>query len=418
MIVSGHPRLLSEIYVDREARQRKDLTDIEGLMESISKRGLINPITIEADGKLIAGERRFTAVSRLGWTHIDVRYASELDPAEIHMIELEENIKRVGISWQEETRALERYHALKSEAEPGWTKAETAEELGMSSTDVSIKLALAKEIAAGNDKIAGQSLISTAKNLLRRRVEREKTSTLAALAETKPDTPSVPLLHADFNEWAFTYSGVKFNLIHCDFPYGIKANNQQQGNNVTSYGSYADGPDVYFTLLDTLEAAMNNIVAEAAHLIFWFSMDYYEVTRKRLTAMGWKVNPFPLVWNKSDNTGLLPDPQRGPRRIYETAFFATRGDRLIVQPVSNLYSHPGKDKEIHMSEKPVPMLRHFFRMVCDSNSVVLDPTAGSANALKAAESLNANYVLGLEKEKEFYDRSTAAYFIAAGTVDL
>lgn len=276
MIVSGHPRLLSEIYVDREARQRKDLTDIEGLMESISKRGLINPITIEADGKLIAGERRFTAVSRLGWTHIDVRYASELDPAEIHMIELEENIKRVGISWQEETRALERYHTLKSEAEPGWTKAETAEELGMSSTDVSIKLALAKEIAAGNDKIAGQSLISTAKNLLRRRVEREKTSTLAALAETKPDTPSVPLLHADFNEWAFTYSGVKFNLIHCDFPYGIKANNQQQGNNVTSYGSYADGPDVYFTLLDTLEAAMNNIVAEAAHLIFWFSMDYYE----------------------------------------------------------------------------------------------------------------------------------------------
>ena len=164
------------------------------------------------------------------------------------------------------------------------------------------------------------------------------------------------------------------------------------------HGTYEDGKDVYFTLLDTLAASMDNIVAESAHLMFWFSMDYYEVTRDRLTSMGWRVNPFPLIWNKSDNTGLLPDPQRGPRRIYETAFFASRGDRLVVQPVSNLFSHPGRDKEIHMSEKPVAMLRHFFRMICDSNSVVLDPTSGSANALKAAESLGANYVLGLEKE--------------------
>lgn len=415
MITAGKPRLLSEIYVDRENRQRKELTDIESLMESISKRGLFHPLVIEADGKLVAGERRFTAVSRLGWTHVDVRYAEDLDPAEIHMIELEENIKRVGISWTEEVQALERYHALKSEAEPGWTKTATAEELGITSADVGIKLALAKEIANGNEKIAGQANISTAKNILRRRTERERTSTLAAIAEAQPETPRIPLIHADFHEWAAAYSGVKFNLLHCDFPYGIKADGQQQGNNVTTYGGYADGPDVYFNLLDTLEMAMSNVVADAAHLIFWFSMDYYEMTKERLTLMGWKVNPFPLIWNKSDNTGLLPDPQRGPRRVYETAFFASRGDRLVVQPVSNIVSHPGKDKSIHMSEKPVPMLRHFFRMVCDSNSVVLDPTAGSANALKAAEALNANFVLGLEKEKEFYDRSVEVYH--EGSVD-
>jgi len=409
MITPGQPRRLSEIYIDRESRQRKELTGIEDLAASIAKRGLFHPIIIERDGKLIAGERRFTAVSSLGWDQIEVRYADELSPAEIYMIELEENIKRVNIPWQEEAAALARWHELKAQEEPGWTQQATAEELGLSRVAVTEKLAVASAISSGNEKIAAQPKLSTALNILRRKTARETSSTLATL-EGKEDSRTVPLHHADFNQWAPQYDGIKFNLIHCDFPYGINADGQKQGNNIAMHGGYADGPAVYFSLLDTLASSMQNVVAESAHLIFWFSMDYYEITRDRLTSMGWRVNPFPLIWHKSDNTGLLPDPQRGPRRIYETAFFASRGDRLVVQPVSNLFAHPGRDKEIHMSEKPVAMLKHFFRMVCDGNSVVLDPTAGSANALKAAQSLGANFIVGLEKELEFYERARDAYF--------
>lgn len=410
MITPGQPRRLSEIYIDRDSRQRRELTGIEDLASSIAKRGLFHPIIIERDGKLIAGERRLTAVTSLGWDQIEVRYADELSPSEISMIELEENIKRVNISWQEEAAALARWHELKAAEEPGWTKTATAEELGMSQPAVSEKLAVAQAIASGNTKLAAQPKLSTALNILRRKTARETSSTLAAIAGKEESARSAPILHADFNQWAPQYDGIKFNLIHCDFPYGINADGQKQGNNAVMHGTYADGPEVYFQLLDTFSAAMANVVAESAHLIFWFSMDYYEVTRDRLTSMGWRVNPFPLIWHKSDNTGLLPDPQRGPRRIYETAFLASRGDRLVVQPVSNLFAHPGRDKEIHMSEKPVPMLKHFFRMVCDGNSVVLDPTAGSANALKAAEALGANFVVGLERELEFFERSTAAYY--------
>lgn len=412
MISPGQPRRLSEIYIDRESRQRRELTGIEDLAASIAKRGLFHPIIIERDGKLVAGERRLTAVSSLGWDSIEVRYVDELSASEIYMIELEENIKRVNIPWQEEAAALAKWHELKAAEEPGWTQAATAEELGVSRVDVTQKLAVAKELSAGNTKLAAQPKLSTALNILRRKTEREKSSVLAAIEGKEPTARSVPLLHADFNQWAPQYDGIKFNLIHCDFPYGINADGQKQGNNAAMHGTYADGPEIYFQLLDTFAASMHNVVAESAHLIFWFSMDFYEVTRNRLTSMGWRVNPFPLIWHKSDNTGLLPDPQRGPRRIYETAFFASRGDRLVVQPVSNLFAHSGRDKEIHMSEKPVPMLKHFFRMVCDGNSVVLDPTAGSANALKAAEALGANFVVGLERELEFFERSSAAYFSA------
>jgi site-specific DNA-methyltransferase (adenine-specific) len=54
-----------------------------------------------------------------------------------------------------------------------------------------------------------------------------------------------------------------------------------------------------------------------------------------------------------------------------------------------------------MSEKPEPMLRHFFGMLVDENTVMLDPTCGSGSSLRAAESLGAKHVLGLELNPEF-----------------
>jgi DNA modification methylase len=119
------------------------------------------------------------------------------------------------------------------------------------------------------------------------------------------------------------------------------------------------------------------------------------------------VEPFPLIWMKTDNVGILPDPQRGPRRIYETALLARRGDRKVVSPVANAYGAPTV-RDRHMSEKPEPVLRHFFRMLVDENSLVLDPTCGSGSAIRAAESLRAKHVLGLEINPEFADRAQAA----------
>ena len=177
-----------------------------------------------------------------------------------------------------------------------------------------------------------------------------------------------------------------------------------------NFGTYADSPDVYWKLLNTLELAMTNVIADSAHLMFWFSMEYYSETKALLSQMGWKVNTHPLVWVKSDNTGIMPDASRQPRRIYETAFIASRGDRLLVSPVSNAFSHPGREKSIHMNEKPVPMLKHFMRMFVDSYSRVLDPTCGSGNALKVAQLLGAPTVLGIEQNEEFFNRAKEAYF--------
>jgi DNA modification methylase len=176
----------------------------------------------------------------------------------------------------------------------------------------------------------------------------------------------------------------------------------EQGSG-SAHGTYEDTPEIYWSLVDTLLAHLDNFCEESAHLLFWFSMDYYTETLEKLSTR-FSVNPFPLIWHKSDGSGILPDPNRGPRRTYETALFASRGDRKIVRAVSNSVASPIQ-RGRHMSEKPQAVLGHFFRMLVDSHSAVLDPTCGSGSAIRAAVTAGAGRYLGIELNKEFADHA-------------
>jgi ParB family chromosome partitioning protein len=401
---------ISSIWVDRENRQRKELDEsaVASLATSMSTVGQINPIVIQRDGQLRAGENRLAAAKLLGWTDIMVQYVEDLDEAELQLLELDENIKRKSLTWQEECDAISKYHSLKRTADAEWTQVKTAEALGMTPREVGQKLAVKEEMANPESRVHNAVKFSEARNIVARTTARRNASTLDDILD-RPKAKEAPLLNADFNEWAPAYSGPKFNFIHCDFPYGINADNQQQGGNISVLGGYEDSPDVYFRLLRTLSTAMENVVDESAHLIFWFSMRFYRETLDALSSMGWTVNKFPLIWHKSDNVGLLPDPKRGFRRTYETAFLASRGDRPVVEAVAGSWAGPST-KRIHMSEKPEPMLSHFFRMTVDEYSRVLDPTAGSANAIRVAASRGASSVLGLEKDPEFFQRARDTFY--------
>lgn len=413
---------IEQITVDREARQRRELTGIDELALSIKEVGLINPLVIERNGNLRAGERRFTAVKTLGWTHVSVQFIDELDEASLQLLELEENIKRVNLDWQDECAAIERYHQLRSAADETWTMEKSADQLGLSRKTLYTKLGVAKEISGGNARVAEATKYSVARGITERASQRRKDSALdtvtsivitgKAPSDDEPEEKEAPIQNDDFIQWQETYVGEKFNFIHCDFPYGISADKHDQGA-AASFGGYEDSPELYWNLIKALEKGMENVVAESAHLMFWFSMDYYADTLSRLNEMGWKVDPFPLIWHKSDNSGILPDPSRGPRRIYETCFFGSRGDRKIVRAVSNLASQPNI-KILHMSEKNRDMLTKFMGMFVDEYSIVLDPTCGSGNALKAALSSGAVRVLGLELNSEFVAIAKEHFFDEEG----
>lgn len=181
-----------------------------------------------------------------------------------------------------------------------------------------------------------------------------------------------------------------------------------QGNSEL-YGAYEDTPESYWALLECLARNQDQLLSDSSHMMFWFSMKFYTETKEffRQRMPDWTVDGFPLLWLKTDNKGILPDAKRGPRRIYETCFFGSRGDRLIVRAVSNAYGAPTGTKA-HQSEKPEPVLRHFMQMFVDEHTRMLDPTCGSGSSLRAAESLKASSVFGLELNPEFAEGAKSA----------
>jgi len=419
----------AQIKNNRTARQRKELTGIDELAESIQRRGQLQPIVITRNLLLIAGERRLTAIHQLGDRKVRCVYSDEMDPGELQALEFEENSKRIDLNWKDNCDAILSYHEYKLGQDPDWTQARTAKSLGLSDSEIGQRLAVARELRSGNTMVAEAPKFSTAKGIVQRQTERKEASQTASLLAmalpTKPvivregasaaessaldalesDQSTGYILNEDFAYWAEHYTGPKFNLIHCDFPYGVGMDKSDQGSG-DSYGTYEDTPEIYWSLVDALLNHLDNFCDESAHLIFWYSMDYHAETFARLSSK-FKVNPFPLIWVKTDNSGILPDANRGPRRTYETAFFASRGDRKIVRAVSNHVGSPIQRGK-HMSEKPQSVLGHFFRMVVDEHSAVLDPTAGSGSAIRAAVTAGASRFLGLELNTEFANHADEA----------
>lgn len=399
---------LSSIIVNRAERQRKELQNVDILADSIKRLGLIHPIVISRDMALVAGERRFAACILLGHTHINCQYLDELDPTIAHAIELEENIKREALPWQDECRAVAEYHALRQNEEPSWSQERTGEALGLSRESVVKKMMVARELAAGNKMVLESPRYSTAHRMISRTESRKADADLIALVKPREanKTPD-SIIVTDFNEWAPAYTGVKFNFIHCDFPYGIGADKFNQGA-AASHGGYTDTEEVYWRLLQTLAENQDRLCADSCHIMFWYSMHYHTETLKFFADYtDFKMDPFPLIWMKADNVGTLPDPERGPRRIYETCLFGSRGDRKVVRATSNAVS-ANSVRDDHMSIKPEYVLNVFFKMFIDSSTRLLDPTCGSGGALRAGEALGASYVVGLEANSEFAERANLA----------
>lgn len=94
---------IKDIHV--EGRFRRELGDIDALAKSIAASGLINAITVTADGRLLAGERRLEACKRLGWLNIRSNVVHDLDTAAARLrVERDENTERKPMTPEELVR--------------------------------------------------------------------------------------------------------------------------------------------------------------------------------------------------------------------------------------------------------------------------------------------------------------------------
>jgi N6-adenosine-specific RNA methylase IME4 len=77
--------------IDLGFRYRKDLGDLRPLADSIAEVGLLHPIVVTPDGRLIAGQRRLEACRLLGWDEVPV---TVIDLDEVARGEAHENFVR------------------------------------------------------------------------------------------------------------------------------------------------------------------------------------------------------------------------------------------------------------------------------------------------------------------------------------
>lgn len=151
-----------------ENRQRIDHANTDGLKESLRQFGTIQPIIVEQmehpdprgfSYRLVAGGRRLLSLRELGFDTLfhgstynrdrpGFVYGKELTPDELHELELEENIRRKAMTWQEETLAIANLHRLKTirlgEAGKKWGQRATGELLNVSVAKVNYCLAIAE----------------------------------------------------------------------------------------------------------------------------------------------------------------------------------------------------------------------------------------------------------------------------------
>ncbi len=109
---------IDEITIKEELRIRQELGDTATLENSIRKVGLLNPILVDENYRLIAGHRRLTACRNLGWREIEatiVRFEGDL--LKMLAAEVDENLLRKEFTGEEiesiERRREEILHQLR-----------------------------------------------------------------------------------------------------------------------------------------------------------------------------------------------------------------------------------------------------------------------------------------------------------------
>lgn len=446
-------RLNPKSILVSEDRQRKmedvPQVDQESLIQSIYENGLIHPIVVDdADYSLLAGGRRLEAWKALirrgaipeDQQEIPVRLMSDLDPNERIRIELEENIKRKNLTWQEDALAHLQYHESLTKShiqnevydDPEWQDEWTADNLGLNPSNLSKRLTVAKALLVDED-IRKCDNLTAAYSMLDRRRSRAVESELLDMSETEIIGPDIqakapatgaPVAQTQpekskldsqvdgmiwHGKWPDIIPQFAPNLIHCDFPYGIDLHKSDQMNMAAHETSYDDSPEIYFGLTRYLfEVYVPNAAAEQCHVLFWYPFKYHNETLEIINGANaeYRVDPYPLVWHKEDGVGIVPDARRGPRRTYETALLVSKGDRQIVTPVANSVSAPRASRAGgHTSQKPHGAVYHFLRMLVDGSTRIFDPTCGSGTALAAAWQLGARVLFALDINADAVDEA-------------
>lgn len=409
-------------------RQRKEFKPrpLEDLQKSIISKGLLHPIVLTSDHQLVAGERRARAVKALydagiSFTHngkavdlgsIPFVYISDLSPTDLLEAELEENLLRVDLTWQEKAQAIANIHQLRLLQNPKQTYRDTATEIKAidPSADLSVSThagVVSQAILLANNmddpEVINAPNPYTAVNRLLQKTEqalRSKLQTISASTVTSRHS----LEKGDLFQLMSRVPDKSVDVIICDPPYGIQADTS--GASIPH--AYDDSPDRALGIAKHIFLEGFRLTKPKAVLWMFCDVKMFGILHKMCHAALWTPWNAAIIWVKGP--GAAPWGQAGFQRSYEALLFAVKGRRELVAPggadVLENIERVARGTKLHAAEKPVALYQHLLRLSAYPGDIVLDPCCGSGTVFPAADALNLR-AIGFELDDTYHKLASA-----------
>lgn len=406
---------LSKITIE-ENRIRKefDPKKMQLLKESILKLGLLHPIVVDSnhDGTYVlkCGECRLRAMTQLHQEdttflfqdtlvpsgYVPATFLSSLTDEQKLEAELEENIRRSDLSWQEVAEAQARLHEFRLSKDDSHTMKATAEEVGTGVQYVDRNVFLAKHL--DDPDVAKAKTVKEAYNIATRKMANLFSKKLLELTNGQVDTSNYELIKGDALQ-EMKKMEQKFHVIITDPPYGIDADTFAPTSNSDSglHHQYKDSEEYAEACYLAVASDGFRLTHDQAHAYIFFDMRHYTRIVYLFEHYGWDVHPYPIIWDKT--TGMLGNSTHFPRRTYETILFCTKGDKPVTGVHNDLIRIPYQGTKLHAAEKPVDLYIDLLRRSVIAGDYVFDPFAGSGTIFAAAKKL-ALKAVGIELNEE------------------
>lgn len=416
--------------IEIKDRQRKKIStpELNELKESILQRGLLMaPALRELDnGKLllVAGERRIRAMELIYKEGKTFRYNGEDIPSGTipytlisgdellaKEAELDENIQRVDLSWQEKCEALASIHADKQVLNPKQTYSETAVEVSKATkispavarTRIREAVIISEHLA--DPAIANARSAAEAHTLILKKEEERVNAELARRRLAKMEVrPDISITHGDMLEVMAKMDAGQFDLINADPPYGIEAGGGGFRGRTVHHHNYKDDEETAWNIQKFILTEGFRVTKLQANIFMFTDIKWWNRLQTVAAQIGWTPFARPIIWGKSDSEGLAPWGAQGPRITTEFIFFATKGQKgLIASPIDYLrVNRVARHERIHAAQKPVELHKKLIECSTLPGDLILDPCCGSGSMLVAAKELKRR-ARGIEKDESYYN---------------
>lgn len=433
---------IKDIKISNRFRKEFEDDGINRLAKDIERNGLTHPITINADKRLICGERRLRAMVVLGRKEIPCSIRGDLNTLQERALEINENILRHDFTWWEAAYAIREFHSLRQKefgqakrgSDEGWGLEETGEELQCSHQTVKRALDLAyyldkypeaikecKGAAAAVKYVKEFEGRKLTKEKARRDLEKAQGEEGVVVERAEGEEIRPVFVHADAVEWLpDNITTPMAHLLFIDPPYGIDAH--KKTTVAKTHGEHYDDTSGFawrMAMTDLLQACYD-VALDGAHAYLFFGMvrkekkdgeDVPESLHARwvsiLNDSEWHYDPLPLIWSKGETGGAGRMFEYDYFAGYEPIFFLTKGYHVRPFNVDHrrnsnvLPVFPVPKNKIHPAHKPRGIYDYFIKVSGLEGGVMIDPCAGSGESGLAAIDNGITPILIERGEDEF-----------------